>query len=509
MKKIIAIVASIILASIIVFVLPMVVNNNTSIDANISNETSLVKQEIISYGDIEKEYNKIYAKGKLVGVATDLNEIYKMISNKSSELSYIYSNAELGLCDDVYITSEKSFINFSNVDKEIVDYLSENNFLGVKTTAVEFSTTSGVYDIIYVKDINDFYSARDKFLTNFISDDTLEKLRNNETIDSPTDLGSVEKSINMEETIKYNEAIVSPLQIFTNEKDIYNYLCYGRNTEREYYTTREGDTLQAVGYYFNDMLTKQLYLINRDVLSSENQVIQPGMKLNVTYFTSPITLDVTKEVMREEYIVPETPEYIEDPELAAGETEVVQEEDYGIKHVLYKEIWTNGVINTDGKKGSGEVLDTIYVKEPTRGIIKVGTKLTHLVGTGNFIWPIDNPYITCDYGGYPGHTGTDFVNLYVKYANVYAVDSGVVDQVGYKWDMGNYCIIDHQNGFRTFYMHFNVPPYVSVGESVSRGQVIGQMGTTGNSTGVHLHLTFEVNGTRVDSCNYLPCNLIR
>ena len=130
------------------------------------------------------------------------------------------------------------------------------------------------------------------------------------------------------------------------------------------------------------------------------------------------------------------------------------------------------------------------------------------VGTGNYVWPVDNPSITCHWGCYLNHTGTDFVNKYDRNGLVYAVDSGVVEEVGYKDDMGNYVFINHNNGIRTFYMHLYSRAYVDVGDNVSRGEVIGQVGNTGNSSGTHLHLTFEVNGTRVNACYYLPCNLL-
>ena len=196
------------------------------------------------------------------------------------------------------------------------------------------------------------------------------------------------------------------------------------------------------------------------------------------------------------------PEYVEDNSLEIGKYEVRVQEESGIKNVLYEETWINGVLE------SGKALSENVIKQPKRGVIAVGTKQVVMIGTGNYIWPVDNPRITCHFGCYPGHTGTDIVNRYEKYAAIYAVDSGVVDGIGYRWDMGNFCIINHQNGVRTFYMHLNVPAYVEVGQNVGRGQIIGQMGNTGSSEGVHLHLTFEVNGTRVNACYYLPCDLI-
>ena len=503
MKKVIVLLFSLILAVTIVEVLPMLMKQKTQIQANISNETSLVKQEIISYSEQEKTYNKLYASGKYIGAVSDLDYLNSLIKQKYKDFEAQFPNTELGLSNDVYIVSEKSFANLQDVDDNIMKYLVDNDLLGIKTTAVEFSTKGGIYEIIYVKNIDDFYAARDEFLLNFISEDTLMKLRNKENIDSPNQLGSVETALNMLETITYKTAIVAPNEILSSTGDIYNFLCYGRNTDREYYTVKEGDTLQGVGYYFGDMRPKQIVMLNKGVLTSEDQVVVPGMKLNVTYYTSPITVNVTKEVLTQQFITPEVPEYVEDDTIEAGQVQVLVEEEPGIKNVLFKETWTNGVLQ------EGEQLSETIIKQPRRGKIAVGTKLINYIGTGNYRWPLDNPEITTDFGGYPGHTGTDFVNKYEYYCAVYAVDSGVVDETGYKSDMGYYAMINHGNGVRTFYMHLNVPAYVEAGENVARGQVIGQEGNSGNSEGVHLHLTFEVNGTRVNACRYLPCELIR
>ena len=470
------------------------------IDANIINETSLVTQEVVGYSKEEVIHNKIYASGRFIGIINDLDYLYELIENKYKDYEKDFPNSSLGLSDDVYISQEKSYVLVEDVDEDIFNYLLNNDLLGIRTTSIELSTASGVYDIIYVKDYEDFNNALEKFYLNFISSETLDLLRNNVAIASPSELGTVEKNIVLYETITKENSIVSISEILKTEEEIYNYLCYGRNEDRAYYTVREGDTLAGVGHHFSDMSPKQLVMLNQDILSSENQVITPGMELNVTYYTSPITIEVTKEKLSQQYIVPEAPEYVEDDSLEIGSREVRVQEESGIRNVLYEEKWINGVLD------SGKLLSENVIKEPKRGVIAVGTKQVIMIGTGNYIWPVENPAIICHFGCYGGHTGTDIVNLYERYTAIYAVDSGVVDDTGYKSDMGNYCIINHQNGVRTWYMHMNEPAYVTPGQSITRGQIIGQMGSTGYSTAVHLHLTFEVGGVRVNACNYLPCS---
>ena len=502
MKKILALVLCALLTGAIVYGLPLLRGDVNTVEANITNEKSLVMQEVLSYDTKEKTYDKIYYKGKLIGIISDRAYLDSLIDEKYKDYEKEFPDTQLGLGNDVYIVSEKSYANFADVDDQIMDYLIDHDLLGVKTTAVEFSTDEGIFEILYVKSYDDFASALEEFYSNFVSDETISKLIRGEVIESPSELGSVETNVTMHENITTKEAVVSPSVIFSDKDAIYKFLCYGRNTDREYYTVREGDTLQGVGYYFGDMSPRQIVMLNPDVLSNENQIITPGMQLNVTYYTSPITIEVTKERLAQEYIVPEVPEYIEDEELEVGIYEVRVQEESGIRNVLYEEKWINGVLE------SGEMLSENIIKQPKRGVIAVGTKQVYLVGTGSYIWPVDNPQITCHWGCYLGHTGTDIINMYEKYCDVYAVDSGTVDATGYRYDMGNFVIINHNNGIRTMYMHLNVPPYVEEGQNVTRGQIIGQMGNTGVSEGVHLHLTFEENGVRRNACNYLPCTML-
>lgn len=85
---------------------------------------------------------------------------------------------------------------------------------------------------------------------------------------------------------------------------------------------------------------------------------------------------------------------------------------------------------------------------------------------------------------------------------IVACEAGTVIDAGYSSSMGNYVLIDHGNSTSTVYMH-NSSLAVSVGQTVSRAQVIAYAGSTGNSTGPHCHLGLRINGTYVDPLPYL------
>lgn len=103
------------------------------------------------------------------------------------------------------------------------------------------------------------------------------------------------------------------------------------------------------------------------------------------------------------------------------------------------------------------------------------------------------------YGSYRMHNGIDIGASYGT--NVLAADGGIVVTSTYSSSYGYYIVIDHGNGMKTTYAHLS-KLLVSVGQSVSRGQVIGLIGSTGVSTGPHLHFEVSVNGGRVNPMNY-------
>lgn len=86
--------------------------------------------------------------------------------------------------------------------------------------------------------------------------------------------------------------------------------------------------------------------------------------------------------------------------------------------------------------------------------------------------------------------------------NISAAESGTVITAAYHWSYGNYVVIDHGSGLSTLYAHCSSLA-VSSGQSVSKGQTIAYVGSTGNSSGPHLHFEVRINGSRVDPSNYI------
>jgi murein DD-endopeptidase MepM/ murein hydrolase activator NlpD len=107
------------------------------------------------------------------------------------------------------------------------------------------------------------------------------------------------------------------------------------------------------------------------------------------------------------------------------------------------------------------------------------------------------------YGRFPHfHTGVDMVAPFGS--PVYAADDGVVALVGSSSQgYGNYVVIAHSGGLNTLYGHLSTA-LVKVGQPVTQGQPVGLEGSTGNSTGAHLHFELRINQAPVDPTPYLP-----
>ena len=126
---------------------------------------------------------------------------------------------------------------------------------------------------------------------------------------------------------------------------------------------------------------------------------------------------------------------------------------------------------------------------------------------GGYIWPVNSRYITSTMGGRasPGgigstnHKGTDIGRVGYT-SSVYAAKAGTVIISEYNRSYGNYVVVSHGSGNTTLYAHMS-KRIAAVGQQVKQGDVLGITGSTGNSTGPHLHFEITENGVRVNPLN--------
>jgi murein DD-endopeptidase MepM/ murein hydrolase activator NlpD len=122
----------------------------------------------------------------------------------------------------------------------------------------------------------------------------------------------------------------------------------------------------------------------------------------------------------------------------------------------------------------------------------------------SFIWPI-NGTITSGFGWRHGefHKGIDIWSAALSREKIHAALGGIVVRAGLSNGYGNLVVVDHGNGWVTYYAHLS-SIHVSKGQRVVQGQVIGNMGRTGNATGYHLHFEIRKHGKPVNPLTMLP-----
>ncbi len=124
--------------------------------------------------------------------------------------------------------------------------------------------------------------------------------------------------------------------------------------------------------------------------------------------------------------------------------------------------------------------------------------------THRFLWPVKGQ-ITSKFGWRHGrqHKGIDIWNAARSKALIYASQDGVVTRAGYTGGYGNLVVIEHGNGWVTYYAHLSKIG-VAKGQRLKAGDIVGNMGKTGNATGYHLHFEIRKNGEAMNPLSLLP-----
>ena len=272
------------------------------------------------------------------------------------------------------------------------------------------------------------------------------------------------------------------------------------------YTVEEGDAPLSIAAK-NDVPYSDLKAMNPGIEDS----LLIGQQVLVAKSEPLLSVKVTKKITYEESI-PYTTNTKTSDSYSTSYSKVTQEGEEGVRQVSAEATYVDGVEVVDERV----ILSTTVVKEPVAKEVTVGTKKavasssysSSISGSkgsgsvnGSFLWPVAGGYVSCYFGGYPGHTGQDIAAP--RGTNIYASMSGTVISVSSQsYGYGKSIVIDHGNGVRTRYAHCSAM-YVSVGEYVSQGQVIAAVGMTGNTSGNHCHFEIIINGVFKNPRNYI------
>ena len=275
------------------------------------------------------------------------------------------------------------------------------------------------------------------------------------------------------------------------------------------YTVQSGDSLSSIATLFglrgtDDVPSWQLLVqSNKPEIANENEVLQVGQKLRV-----PASNAVVHTVLSSETL-----------------TDIAEQ--YDVPTSVIQSMSANGIANADALRIGQEILvpDPNRLAKPAPAVpaappAAAATPTNSSSGSesssgasqatrngpvsrSGFMWPASGPISSSFGSSHP--LGIDIDLFATPNAPNLAAAAGTVTFAGGNpcCSYGYYVVIDHGNGYESLYAHFSKLS-VSVGQKVSRGEVLGLAGSTGYSTGNHLHFELRLNGTIVNPMSYLP-----
>lgn len=308
--------------------------------------------------------------------------------------------------------------------------------------------------------------------------------------------GDTESKLQFKQNVSLVDGVYPTSSIMANSE--FKLLLNSEIEGEKYHTVAAGESPSLIADMY-DLYVSELTAMNPAL--EENPNIYVGQELVVSKSVSYLNVTTTRrEVYTEE--VPYSTNKTYSDKYYTTYSKVTK------AGVPGEQLVTALVTYEDGVAVSRQVLTSEVTKEPVAREMTVGTKsVIYSVGNASgtskgFIWPTIGGYVSCGLWGYKGHTGMDIAGC-GHGSNIYASAAGTVVKV--KWGntgYGNYIIINHGDGIQTLYAHCS-NLYVKQGQYVNQGDIIAAMGSTGNSTGTHLHFEIRINGQYANPANYV------
>lgn len=432
-----------------------------------------------------KEIFHIYNGQEYIGAVADEQKVDTLVAIKQEEANNEFKELNVDAGSNITVVPEQVF-TIAVDEEEALKTLEQKIEIEAEALAVKV----GDQTVAYVKNQADFEETIKQLKLLFVSEEQLETLNTSNQVQPLEKNETRIKAVNIDESVKVEATKVSPTYI-TEPKQLAKRLVEGGKVMKNY-TVQQGDTLNSIAKAYG-ISVNEIVKNNPHLTADSNPVI--GEKLKIEIVEPYVNVEVQYEALKLRSVDYQT-EVKKSSSLLKGKTEVKQEGQKGKRELLF------AITEVNGERKSKVTVSDEVVAEPITEIKVVGTKETPHLGTGSFAWPAVGGYVSSKMGPRWGrnHDGIDIARP--SDYTIKASDNGKVIKSASHSTYGNYVVIDHNNGYETLYAHLSSSS-VSVGQTVAKGQKIGVMGSTGRSTGVHLHFEVYKNGTLVNPLNVL------
>lgn len=297
-------------------------------------------------------------------------------------------------------------------------------------------------------------------------------------------------SVCLREEVTIKSIAVTP-EALKDKEEAFTMLVCGQ-AESSTYVVRRGDTLSGISRSQNVPLSAL-----QQANSLKGDTIQVGQVLYLQSTKALLHVETVEEVTTTETI-PYSVQYKVNPDNSVRPDVVTVAGVNGSRNVTYK------VVRVNGQEIRRQRIKSTVTKEPQTKVVLTGIGYWPARPKGMFRFPVNggriSSYLNEPRPGGRRHSGIDIPKP--KGTPVYAAASGTVITKSRASSYGKYIIIQHSDGYSTRYAHLSSFADIRVGGTVVRGQMIGRVGNTGNSTGSHLHWEVRRYGEILNPLNF-------
>lgn len=439
-----------------------------------------------------QSYYQVYLDGKVLGVINSKENLEKYIDLKNAKYKKKYKTDKIYAPNGLEIKNIATYNNKTDSIKSIYNKIEQKapfTILGYQFSIKKNKKPTTIY--VTKKDI--FKESLENTIKTFVGKDNYEQYQNKTQSEIDT-VGKIIENVYVSNdiTIKKTKIPITD-KIYTEATELSKFLLFGTTKDQGKYIVQDGDTIEEVA--FNNKISVEEFLISNPSFTSSKNLLFPGQEVVIGY-TNPQVSVVVEQFAVEDKVVKYQTDYQYDENRIQGDDQIIQSGENGLERVSQKIEITNGQITNVNTIEKEELKPTI------NQIVIVGEKIVPKVGTTrNWRWPTNSGYtISSDFvyrinpitGRREQHGAIDISGT--GYGSpIYAVTNGVVSESTFRYQDGNYVCINHNNGYYTCYAHM-ARRNATVGQVVSKGQVIGYVGKTGYATGAHLHFEVWVGG---------------